>query len=222
MKTGISTAPCALGFTASSSITLAAYRPQVPGKDYVFQHACEDLPQLSDFKGLQINSFRNQRWREAQLLGAGAGKPLVFIPGWSATSAEYISNVSSLLSKHHRVYVLDPRNQGFSQHTYSRAHASRVSRQTLRNFRASRVESGRLLRLVDGGRRVVGLHRSIRDKRHQQGCVRRRTVSIYLHADWSEQERLDAGGMTLSAERRLAPFYHWRTGQQPRRRPGSR
>jgi len=31
-------------------------------------------------------------------------------------------------------------------------------------------------------------------------------VSIYSHADWSEQERLDAGGMTTSPERMVAAF----------------
>lgn len=31
-------------------------------------------------------------------------------------------------------------------------------------------------------------------------------ISIYAHADWSEQERLDAGGMTTSPERMVAAF----------------
>ena len=31
-------------------------------------------------------------------------------------------------------------------------------------------------------------------------------ISIYAHADWSEQERLEAGGMTSSIERMVATF----------------
>ena len=45
---------------------------------------------------------------------AGNGRPLIFVPGWSANGAEYV-NVMYLLSKDYRVIVLDPRNQGLSQ-----------------------------------------------------------------------------------------------------------
>jgi len=87
----------------------------VLGKDYVFPHKIEGLPaKLSDFKDLQINFFQTNDGVKLAYWEAGKGKPLIFIPGWSANGAEYI-NVMYLLREHYHVYVLDPRNQGLSQ-----------------------------------------------------------------------------------------------------------
>jgi pimeloyl-ACP methyl ester carboxylesterase len=97
----------------------------VIGKDFSFPNKIEGMPaRLSDFKDLQINSFTTSDGVRLAYWEAGKGKPLVFIPGWSANGAEYI-NVMYLLSKHYHVYVLDPRNQGMSEHTERGARVAR-------------------------------------------------------------------------------------------------
>lgn len=89
----------------------------VLGKDYVFPHKVEGLPaKLSDFNDLQINFFKTTDGVRLAYWEAGSGEPLIFVPAWSASGANYI-NVIYLLSKHYHVYVLDERNQGLSQKT---------------------------------------------------------------------------------------------------------
>ena len=87
----------------------------VLGRDFTFPNKIDGLPQkLSDFKDLQINFFQTSDGVRLAYWEAGSGKPLVFVPAWSANGANYI-NVLYLLSKHYHVYVLDPRNQGMSE-----------------------------------------------------------------------------------------------------------
>jgi len=80
---------------------LAAPALEVLGKDYTFPNKLNGLPaKLSDFKNLQINSFQTSDGVKLAYWEAGKGKPLIFIPGWSANGAEYI-NVMYLLSQHY-------------------------------------------------------------------------------------------------------------------------
>lgn len=102
-----------IAFTASS--VFAGSAVSVLGKDYAFPNRIEGLPaNLSDFKDLQINSFTTNDGVKLSYWEAGTGKPLIFVPAWSANGANYI-NVLYLLSQHYHVYVLDERNQGLSQ-----------------------------------------------------------------------------------------------------------
>ena len=127
MKTCIRTVLCTLTLLVSSGVAWAAPAIEVLGRDYAFPNKLEDLPaKLSDFKELQINSFTTSDDVKLSYWEAGAGKPLVFIPGWSANGAEYI-NVMSLLSKHYHVYVLDPRNQGLSERVEHGMHIARYA-----------------------------------------------------------------------------------------------
>jgi hypothetical protein len=103
------------GVLMSATIVFAAPAVEVLGKDYAFPNKIEGLPtKLSDFKDLQINSFQTNDGVKLSYWEAGSGRPLVFIPGWSANGAEYI-NVMYLLAQKYHVYVIDPRNQGLSQ-----------------------------------------------------------------------------------------------------------
>jgi len=179
---------------------------RVLGKDYTFPHNIAGLPaKLSDFQGLQINTFETSDGVKLSYWEAGSGKPLVFIPGWSANGAEYF-NVIYLLSRNYHVYVLDPRNQGLSQHV---DYGTRITR-----FSADLKEFSEHLALQSAdycgwsmGASVLwgyidlfgtnGIHKAV---------FVDEPVSIYSHADWSEQERLDAGGMTSSVERMVTTF----------------
>ena len=183
----------------------------VLGKDYTFPNKIDGLPaKLSDFADLQINTFQTNDGVKLSYWEAGKGKPLIFIPGWSANGAEYI-NVMYLLSKRYHVYVLDPRNQGLSQRV---DYGTRISR-----FGAD------LKGLVDHlglksadfcgwsmGASVLWSYIDL----YGTSTVRKAVfidepISIYSHADWSEQERRDAGAITSSPERMVAAF----TGQAP-------
>ena len=87
------------GLLLSTTIAFAAPAIDVLGKDYVFPNKIEGLPaKLSDFGGLQINSFQTSDGVKLSYWEAGSGRPLIFIPGWSANGAEYI-NVMYLLAK---------------------------------------------------------------------------------------------------------------------------
>src|SRR5476649_2921760 len=104
---------------------LAGDAVTVLGRDFTFPNKIEGLPQkLSDFKGLQVNSFTTNDGVKLSYWEAGSGEPVIFVPGWSANGAEYF-NVMYLLSKQYHVYVLDPRNQGLSQNV---KYGNRLSR----------------------------------------------------------------------------------------------
>lgn len=179
---------------------------QVLGQDYTFPNRLEGLPhRLSDFPGLQINRFTTSDRVELAYWEAGQGKPLVFVPGWSGNGAQYV-NLLYLLSRHHHVYVLDPRNQGLSQRV---EHGGRIAR-----FATDLKEFGDHLGLQKAdyagwsmGAAVLWSYIDL----FGTGGINKAVfvdepISIYSHQDWSEQERLDAGGTTTSPERMVAGF----------------
>lgn len=111
-----------------------------------------------------------------------------------------------LLSKRYHVYVPDLRNQGLSQQV---GYSSRISRfsadlkdfgdhlgQTSANYVGWSMGASILWGYIDlfG---TKGIHKAV---------FVDEPVSIYSHADCSEQERRDAGGMISSAERMVATF----------------
>lgn len=206
MKTGVRTALCALTLFVSPGLVLAVPATQVLGGDYTFPNQLEGLPaKLSDFKGLQINSFETSDGVKLSYWEAGSGKPLVFIPGWSANGAEYI-NVMYLLSKHYHVYVLDPRNQGLSQHVDYGTRITRFSADLKEFSDHLGLKSANYCGWSMGAAVLWGYIDLFGTKGIRKAVFVDEPVSIYSHADWSEQERLDAGGMTSSAERMVATF----------------
>jgi pimeloyl-ACP methyl ester carboxylesterase len=197
---------CALSLLIFTSHTFAESALSVLGKDYTFPNKIEGLPtKLSDFKDLEINFFNTSDGVKLAYWEAGEGKPLIFIPGWSANGAEYI-NVMYLLRKHYRVYVLDPRNQGLSQRV---DYGTRISRYAM-DVKELADHLG--LKSADycGWSMGASVLWSYVDLFGTKGIRKLifidEPISIYSHADWSEQERLNAGGMTSSPERMIAAF----------------
>lgn len=197
-----------LGLVLTASTVLAAPALQVLGRDYTFPNRIEGLPhKLSDFAGLQVNRFTTSDGVELAYWEAGQGneKTLVFIPGWSANGAQYV-NVMYLLSKDYHVYVLDPRNQGLSQRV---EHGGRIAR-----FAMDLKEFGDHLDLTRadyvGWSMGAAVLWSYIDLFGTNGIGKAvfvdEPISIYAHQDWSEQERLDAGGTTTSPEQMVAGF----------------
>ena len=111
-----------------------------------------------------------------------------------------------LLSKQYHVYVLDPRNQGLSQRV---EYGNRISR-----YAMDVKELGDHLGLQSadycGWSMGASVMWSYVDLFGTKGIrklgIIDEPVSIYSHADCSEQERLEAGGMTTSIERMIGAF----------------
>jgi pimeloyl-ACP methyl ester carboxylesterase len=206
MRNPISKALCGLALALALGGAMGAPAVSVIGKDFTFPNKIEGLPaKLSDFKDLQINTFTTGDGVKLSYWEAGKGKPLVFIPGWTANGAEYI-NVMYLLSKQYHVYVLDPRNQGLSERT---DRGARIAR-----FAMDLKEFGDHLGLKKadycGWSMGVSVLWGYIDLFGTKGINKLVFIdeapSIYSHADWSEKERLDAGGMTSSPERMVEAF----------------
>ena len=105
----------------------------VLGKDFTFPNKIAGLPtKLSEFDDLKINFFTTSDGTKLSYWEAGQGKPLIFVPAWSANGANYI-NVLYMLRKHYHVYLLDPRNQGLSEKVDFGNHIYRYS-MDLREF----------------------------------------------------------------------------------------
>lgn len=184
----------------------AAPAGQVLGQDFEFPNKIEGLPaRLSDFADLAIERFTTSDGVQLAYWTAGQGQPLIFVPGWSSNGADLI-NVLYLLRQHYRVYVLDARNHGLSQHV---PHGSRIAR-----LAADLKEFTDHLGLASadycGWSMGAAVLWSRIDLFGTQGMRKLvfvdEPVSIYTHADWSEQERREAGGMTTSIERMVAAF----------------
>lgn len=206
MKTGFRTALCALSLFVSASAAQAAPAIEVLGRDFAFPNKLAGLPaSLSEFKDLQINSFTTNDEVKLSYWEAGSGKPLVFIPGWSANGAEFI-NVMYLLSKHYHVYVLDPRNQGLSQQVDYGVRISRYSMDLKEMGDHLGLKSADYVGWSMGASVLWGYIDLFGAKAIRKVAFVDEPVSIYSHADWSEKERLEAGGMTSSVERMVATF----------------
>lgn len=206
MRKLLRAAAAMLVLAATAGGASAAPALQVLGRDFEFPNRLTGLPaKLSDVSGLQINSFTTSDGVKLAYWEAGNGPPLIFVPGWSSNGAQYI-NLLALLSQSHHVYVLDPRNQGLSQQV---EFGGRIAR-----FSMDLKEFGDHLGI--GSADYVG---------HSMGAailwsyidlfgtrsIRRivfvdEPISIYSHDDWSEKERLEAGGTTTSPERMVAAF----------------
>lgn len=197
-----------LGLSLLTAACIAQADPalSVLGKDYVFPNKLEGLPtKLSDFKDLQINSFRTSDGVKLAYWEAGKGRPIVFVPGWSANGAEYI-NVMYLLSKRYHVYVLDPRNQGLSQRV---EYGNRIAR-----YAMDLKELGAHLKLASAdycgwsmGASVIWSYIDLfGTKSIRKAIFIDEPISIYSHSDWSEDERINAGGTTTSIERMISGF----------------
>ncbi|UZF31923.1 alpha/beta fold hydrolase [Ralstonia pseudosolanacearum] len=197
---------CALALAVASGTTMAASAIAVLGKDFAFPSKIQGLPEkLSDFKDLRINTFTTSDGVKLSYWEAGEGEPLIFVPGWSANGAQYI-NVMYLLRRHYHVYVLDVRNQGLSERV---DYGVRISR-----FATDLKEFSDHLGLKQAdycgwsmGASVLWSYIDLFGTRgiHKAVFVDE-PISIYSHQDWSEQERLDAGGTTTSPERMIAGF----------------
>lgn len=195
---------CAFWLIVTSGQSMAAPALEVLGKDFTFPNRIDGLPaKLSDFKELQINSFVTNDGVKLTYWEAGSGRPLIFIPGWSANGAEYV-NVMYLLAKSYRVIVLDPRNQGLSERVDYGTRISRFSMDLKQLVDHLGVQQADFCGWSMGASVIWGYIDLFGTKGIRKACFVDEPISIYSHSDWSEQERQEAGGTTTSAERMVA------------------
>lgn len=179
---------------------------EVLGRDYVFPNSIEGFPaRLSDFPGLEINSFTTNDGVRLSYWEAGEGPPLIFVPGWSGNGAQYI-NVIHRLSQRYHVYVLDPRNQGLSQRVEYGGRIERLSMDLKQFSDHLGLKSADYCGWSMGAAVLWGYVDLFGTDGVRKMCFVDEPISIYAHDDWSEQERLEAGGTTTSAERMVAGF----------------
>ncbi|ETD83393.1 alpha/beta fold hydrolase [Rhodobacter capsulatus] len=198
---------------ATPTLALAEPAVAVIG-DYTFPQPIEGMPRkLSDFDGLEINSFTTNDGVRLGYWEAGTGDPIVFVPAWGASGAEMINQLW-LLSRTHHVYVLDPRNQGTSERTEK---GQRIARQSMDLSEFLDHIGTRKTVLVGwsmGVSVIWGYVDLFGTERISKAVFVDEPVSIYTHADWSEEDRRNAGGMTTSVERMIAAFAGAPTNQQ--------
>lgn len=176
------------------------------GQDVVFPNTIAGLPaKLSDFTDLQIHSFTTSDGVRLSYWEAGEGEPLVILPGWSGNGADYI-NVMYLLRHSYHVYVLDLRNQGLSDCVTYGLRIARLAADLKEFVTHLGLEAGYFCGHSLGASVIWSYIDLFGTKDIRKAVFIDEPVSIYTHADWSEQERLDAGGMTTSAERMIAAF----------------
>jgi non-heme chloroperoxidase len=194
----------------------AAAEPAVTAlkQDFVFPEAIEGMPtQLSDFAGLEINAFVTNDGVRINYWEAGAGDPIVFVPAWGSNGAELINELW-LLSQTHHVFVMDPRNQGLSERTLKGQRVSRHAMDLNQFLDHIGLQSTVLAGWSMGVSVIWGYVDLFGTDRIEKAVFVDEPVSIYTHADWSEEERLNAGGMTTSPERMIAAFGGAPTNQQ--------
>ena len=196
----------AMSVLSMAPAALADPALEVLGRDYEFSNTIEGFPaRLSEFPGLQINSFTTNDGVRLSYWEAGEGPPLIFVPGWSGNGAQYI-NVIYRLSQRHHVYVLDPRNQGLSQRVEYGGRIERLSMDLKQFGDHLGLASADYCGWSMGAAVLWGYIDLFGTDGIRKACFVDEPISIYAHDDWPEQERLDAGGTTTSAERMVAGF----------------
>jgi pimeloyl-ACP methyl ester carboxylesterase len=176
------------------------------GEDFHFPHEIPGQPvRVSDFEGLKLNSFVTSDGVNLAYWEAGAGTPLIFIPGWSANGALYF-HLMHILSQHYHVYVLDVRNQGFSEKV---AFGNRISRYAM-DVKQFADHLGVSQADYCGWSMGASILWAYIDLFGTQGIrtlsIIDQAPSVYCHEDWTEQERLQAGAFTTSPERMIASY----------------
>jgi len=206
MRFSMLLAACAAGLAIATSPVSAESALQVLGKDFSFPNKIDGVPEkLSDFKDLQINAFKTCDGVKISYWEAGKGEPLIFVPGWSANGAEFI-NVMYLLSKHYHVYVMDPRNQGLSDRVEYGGRISRFAMDLRELQQHLRLKKANFAGWSMGASVIWSYIDLFGTVSINKAIFVDEPLSIYSHVDWSEQERLDAGGSTTSPERMVDGF----------------
>lgn len=180
--------------------------PDLLGEDFQFPHQIPGQPsKVSDFAGLSVSSFATSDNVDLCYWEAGTGRPLVFIPGWSANGAMYF-HLMQLLSQHYHVYVLDVRNQGLSAKVNFGNRIARYAMDVKELAQHLGLEQADYCGWSMGASVMWAYIDLFGTRGIRSLSIIDQAPSIYCHADWSEEERLNAGAFTTSPERMIASY----------------
>lgn len=193
-------------FLLAAHQVIAAPAIAVLGADFTFPNKIDGLPaRLSDFRDLEINTFDTSDGVKLAYWEAGKGKPLIFIPGWSANGAEYV-NVMYLLRDRYHVYVLDPRNQGLSRKV---EYGTRIARYAA-DLREFTTHIGVHSAYYCGWSMGASVLWSYIDLFAGQGIEKAVFIdeppSILSRSGMTEQERIDSGAIAGRPEQIIRAF----------------
>ncbi|SEQ68263.1 alpha/beta fold hydrolase [Basfia succiniciproducens] len=176
-------------------------------RDVTLPNQLDGLPhKLSDVTGLQIGSFQTNDGVSLNYWKAGSGEPLVFVPGWSSNGAEYI-NLIHLLKDKFTVYVLDQRNHGLSDKVKFGNRISRFSMDLHEFLNAENIEKAHLCGWSMGCSVIWGYVDLFGSNHVKKFVFIDEAPSIYCHSNWTEEERINAGAFTTSAEMMIDMYY---------------
>lgn len=196
----------ALFLVVFSSQAMAAPALSVIGHDYTFPNKIVGIPaKLSDFKGLEINTFKTSDGAKLTYWETGSGKPLIFIPGWSANGAEYI-NVMYLLREDYHVYVLDPRNQGLSENVDYGMRIARYAKDMKELADHLGIKSANYCGWSMGASILYSYIDLFGTKGINKLILIDEPPSILTRPGWTEQEHLNAGAMVDTPEQLMRAF----------------
>lgn len=176
------------------------------GEDFYFPHEIiGQAYKVSDFDGLRLSSFSTSDDVNLCYWEAGAGRPLIFIPGWSANGAMYF-HLMHILSKHYHVYVVDVRNQGLSQRVKFGNRISRYAQDVKELADHLELDEADYCGWSMGASVMWAFIDLFGTTGIRTLSIIDQAPSIYCHADWTEQERLESGAFTTSPERMIASY----------------
>ncbi|MGG7618133.1 alpha/beta fold hydrolase [Bacillus coreaensis] len=186
--------------------SIAGLVTSVLGEDFTFPNEIKGIPsKLTDFEGLEIDSFETSDGVELKYWAIGTGKPLIFLPGWSGNGTHFI-NVMYLLREKYRVYSLDFRNQGLSEKVY---YGNRISRYAT-DVKEFTEHLGIKSADFAGHSMGAAVLWSYIDLYGTQGINKIAFVdqppSILSRSGMTEEERLNAGVMYDHAEQLISAF----------------
>lgn len=196
----------ALVLLLASSQAMAAPALSALGSDYTFPNKMQGVPaKLTDFNGLEVNSFETSDGVRLSYWEAGRGKSLIFIPGWSANGAEFI-NVMYLLRENYHVYVLDPRNQGLSQNVSYGMRISRYAKDVKEFTEYLGIKSANYCGWSMGASVLYSYIDLFGTKGINKLILIDEPPSILTRPGWNDQERLNAGAMVDYPEQLIQAF----------------
>lgn len=125
---------------------------------------------------------------------AGSGKPLVMVPGWSQSAAEFKNQISGL-SNRYRVIAIDLRGHGESAKPDHGYHIERLSADIHEFLVGNNLNDVALLGHSMGTSIIWGYWQQYGPDRVSKLILDDQMPMITSNPEWSEQEKQDAGSV---------------------------
>ncbi len=126
-------------------------------------------------------------------LVAGKGRPLVMIPGWSQTAAEFGRNIEALADAGSRVIALDMRGHGESEKPAGGYRIARLARDLAGVLDALGLERADVLGHSMGSSVIWAYHDLFGPSRLGKIVIVDQAPSVIAKPHWTDAQRLDAG-----------------------------